>query len=225
MEGNEFVPYIASITDLMFYGQHIASGSILSDRFIVTSAGAMSRSHSRHHTLTVIAGLTMTWGWSNEQYRVDDIISHPDFDADTNENDIALLLTTTPINFHERVQPIDFSSYHLGLGDVVFSGFGLDDLNQFTHNPLESIASRVLSNEECRQWLAAQSSVPIFDSKVCIILNDERGICRNDYGAPLTVGNQLVGLSSWNVPCTTNSPVVIERISWHLDFIRQHTSL
>ena len=220
LESDQFVPYIVSITESMFYGQHIASGSILSERFVLTNAHSLRSSSAS--TLLVITGITFTWEFGTERYRVSEILIHPNFNTNMRENDIALLQTTTSINFHERVNSIDLSHVILGHGDAIISGFGLDDLNQATHNPLESIESRVITNEECRQILGVQNGERIFNSKACVLPNDERVICINDYGAPVTVNNQLVGFSSWNVPCMHNSPIIVERISSHLDFIGKH---
>lgn len=220
LESGQFVPYIVSITESMMYGQHIASGSILSERFVLTNAHSLRSSST--NTLLVITGITFTWEFGTERYRVSEILIHSDFNTNTRENDIALLQTTTSINFHERVNSIDLSHVILGHGDAIISGFGLDDLNQATHNPLESVDSLIITNDECRQMLGAQNGERIFNSKACVLPNDKRSICRNEFGAPVTVDNQLVGFFSWNVPCMHNSPIVVERISSHLDFIGKY---
>lgn len=220
LESGQFVPYIVSITEAMFYGQHIASGSILSERFVLTNAHSLRSSGPI--SLTVITGITFTWEMGTERYRVSEMLIHPEFNTNTRESDIALLQTTTPINFHDRVNSIDLSHIILGHGDAIISGFGLDDLNRVTHNPLESVDSHVITNEECRQLLGAQNGERIFNSKACALPNDKRSICSNDYGAPVTVDNQLVGFLSWNVPCMHDSPIVFERISSHLDFIGKY---
>lgn len=219
LENGKVVPHIVSITDQMRYTDHIGSGSILNSRYIIS--GAHSLQHVDPNTLTVVANAQQTWDWSNPEivrYGVDKIVIHPSFNTDSRENDIGLLHTTISIVFNDRVQPISLSQSTLTSQDVVMSAFGLTDSHS-TFVPLAVADFTSISNDDCKVMLGSANAEMIFESKVCVLPKDGRVICRNDYGAPLTSDNQLAGVTSWNVPCAHNSPIVLERISSHLDFI------
>lgn len=216
------VPYIVSITDAMMYTQHTASGSILNHRYIVSNARPFNGLwHSPGHFVAV-ANIPRTWDKSEDRYQIESYVIHPDYNEDTDENDIAVLRTIETIAFHERVQSIPLSVLLLDNQDVTFSGFGLVEDNPITHVPLTIAEFRTISNEECGRLLGSDD-VKLFDTKACVLPKDNRIICNSDNGAPLTIGNRLVGISSWSIPCQRNYPIVVERITAHMDFILNHS--
>lgn len=169
-----------------------------------------------------VANIPRTWDRSNDSYEIENYVIHPEFDLETGENDIAILRTTTSIEFHERVQPIPLSVFLLDHQDASFSGFGFVEDNPIVFVPLTTAEFRTISNEECKNLLGEEAGM-VFDSKACVLPKDNRIICNYDNGAPLTIGNRLVGISSWSIRCQSNAPIVVERISSHSDFILQHT--
>lgn len=58
-----------------------------------------------------------------------------------------------------------------------------------------------------------QNGLRIFDSKMCTFTRSAEGTCHGDEGGALIVGGQIVGVSSWQVPCAVGHPDVYERIS------------
>ncbi len=216
------VPYIVSITDAMMYTQHTASGSILNHHYIVSNARSFSGSWHQPGHFVAVANIPRTWDRSDDWYPIESYVIHPEFNEDTGENDIAVLRTQATMNFHARVQPIPLSVLLLDGQDVLFAGFGLVEDNPITHVPLTRAEFETISNEECGRRLGSQS-VMLFDTKACVLPKDNRIICNYDNGAPLTIDNRLVGISSWSIQCEPNYPIVVERISAHMDFILRHT--
>lgn len=218
-DGN--IPFVVSITDLMRYTDHVASGSIVSNRFVLTNAAYVADSFVEPWHLNVVGNIPRTWDRSDDFYAVEEIIAHPNFVQVTNENDIALLKTSSIINFHERVQPIALSSFELTNQDAVISGFGFTEEWSRMYAPLINVDFRTISNEECKVLVGDQADL-VFDSKACVLPRDDRVICNNDNGSPLTVNNQVIGLSSWDIPCVPGSPIIVERVFLHLDFIQSN---
>lgn len=218
------MPYLVSIRDDWMYTNHVGSGSILNSRFVITTARIIDIRHGVPSNLKVHANVPRTWDWTPDVYTVEENFIHPDFNHETDENDIGLLRTETEIAFHARVQPIPLSSIWLSNQDAVFSGYGFNDGSSTIGAPIAVVDFRTISNDECIRILGTQNGALVFDTKACVLPADNRVICRNDNGAALTVNGQLVGTSSWNVPCAHNSPIVVERISAHLDFIRQYVN-
>lgn len=206
----------------MMYTQHTASGSILNNRYIVSNGRPFSGTWNSPSHFIAVANIPRTWDRSPDSYQIESYVIHPEFDMETGENDIAILRTTTSIEFHERVQPIPLSVYQLDKQDAIFSGFGFVEDNPIVYTPLTIAEFSTISNEECRNLLGEEAGI-VLDSKVCVLPKDNRIICNYDNGAPLTIDNRLVGISSWSIRCQSNAPIVVERISSHLDFILQHS--
>lgn len=223
---SEDTKFVVSIIDNMMYTAHVASGSILSSRFVLTNARPLARwGHTRSFSsLVIVVDIQKTWD-NGIHYRVAQEIINPNFDRDNKMNDIGLLYTALPIEFGDRAQPISISSRPvLSNQDSVFSGYGFNEKSSTIHVPLNVVKFVTISNDECKQILGGQNAEMIFETKVCVSPKDNRVICSNDNGAPLSIDNELVGISSWNVPCAHNSPVVAERVAPHLDFIRQYVA-
>lgn len=214
-------PFVVSITDAMRYTDHVAAGSILNNRFVLTNARPFSTSFNLPSDFKIVGNIPRTWDRSVDIYSVERIFVHPNYVEATSENDVALLQTSTAINFHDRVQPIALSEVVLANQVAVISGYGFTGEYSRMYAPLINVDFRAISNEECRSILGTANAALVFESKACVLPIDDRVICNNDNGAPLTVNGQVIALSSWNVPCAHNSPIVVERITAHLDFIRE----
>lgn len=207
---------------------HIGSGSILNERFVLSAAHSFFGADPG--TLQVVANIQRTSDWSNPEimpYRVLRTIIHPDFIVDTRENDVGLLQTSIPIVFNDRVRSIS-----LGFRTNSFmwmNGFGLNEATNAIDVPLTWVGFSLITNDECKLMLGPSNAEKIFESKFCVLPRDDRIICRIDAGAPMLMDNWmvswLVGVASWNVPCAHNSPIVMERLSSHLDFINTNIVL
>lgn len=204
----------------MMYTAHAASGSILNEHFVLTNAGPLSHGWSRFE---INANSPRTWDATpGDVYLVDEVYVHPDYDIETNKNDIGLVHTELPIVFHARVQPIALSDVWLSPSDdVVFAGYGFNEEAGIIHAPLAVVESRSITNEACRANLETEKSTLIDDDKVCVIPQDNRVIYRNDNGAALTLNEKLVGVNSWSIDGTAGAPIVTERVASHMDFIRK----
>jgi Trypsin len=164
--------------------------------------------------------------WNNpnsKSYFVDEVIIHPGFVRETFQNDIAILRTTQPIEYDSYTQPIPLNFMaNLDNQFAVFSGYGFTDQDSSFNIPRNVVNFEVITNARCRTLVSENFRNRVFDTKACVLPVDSRLICSNDNGSPLTVDNQLVGISSWHVSCVQNSPIVVERISAHMNFIRQN---
>lgn len=215
------VPFIVSIRDFMRYTDHVASGSILNSRFILTNARPFAKQYALPSHFKIVGNISKTWEDSTDYYSVERMFIHPNYNEVTHENDIALLQTTKAINFHDGVQPISLSESVLTEQDAIMSGFGFTEAFRTIRTPLINVAFRAISSDECKRILSSDDAALVFESKACVLPIDGRKICNNDNGAPLTTNNQVIAFSSWHVPCVQSSPIVVERVSAHLDFIKE----
>ncbi|XP_069872119.1 serine protease 55 isoform X1 [Dipodomys merriami] len=86
--------------------QHLCGGSIISAWWVLTAAHCVNSQDIFPVELSIIVGTTNLMSPSMEVKEIASIILHKDFQVDTMDNDIALLLLTSPIQFNEAVVPI-----------------------------------------------------------------------------------------------------------------------
>lgn len=112
-------PYVVSIRDSK--ANYIATGSIISSRFILTSARALDK-YSDPKSITVLAGTESLKGADGTELSIEKIIKHCD--------DIALLRTSDEIIFSTSILPIRISTDDIysdeikGQEPVTISGWG-----------------------------------------------------------------------------------------------------
>uniref|UniRef100_A0A8D1REU6 Inactive serine protease 54 n=1 Tax=Sus scrofa TaxID=9823 RepID=A0A8D1REU6_PIG len=100
----EEFPWVVSLQDSQY--THLAFGSILSEFWILSIASAFQ---NRKDAVAIVGIAKMDAKLiAHEEYPVNTIIIHEDFDNVTMKNNIALLKTDTAIKFNSLVQPICF---------------------------------------------------------------------------------------------------------------------
>ncbi|KAF3837347.1 hypothetical protein F7725_004811 [Dissostichus mawsoni] len=121
-------PWVASI---QAYGKHRCGGSLISDMWVLIDAYCII---NQPENITVVLGLESMSGpnLNNVSKAIDKIIVHPlynvfsDFNEDNN-NDMALLKLSSPVNFTDYIQPVCLASanstFYTGVSSWVV-GFG-----------------------------------------------------------------------------------------------------
>ncbi|XP_023980942.1 inactive serine protease 54 [Physeter macrocephalus] len=103
VEDEEF-PWVVSLQDVQY--THLAFGSILSEFWILSIASAFQ---NRKDAVAIVGIAKMDAKLiAHEEYPVNTILIHEDFDNKTMKNNIALLKTDTEMQFNNLVRPICF---------------------------------------------------------------------------------------------------------------------
>ncbi|ETN60982.1 chymotrypsinogen 2 [Anopheles darlingi] len=192
-------PFMVSLRGM--YGDHMCGGSILSEFWILT--GPASRA-------------------------VDNFGS--DYNPDNSHiNDIALLKLYDPLQFSAQVSrarlPQSFSEItdpnDLG---VTLIGWGLTATGGSVPKTLQRVDYYIVPNAQC----AAIHRYPIYPSHICAATpGGGKGQCSGDSGGPLLHHGVQLGIVSWSVkPCAIAPyPGVLTKVSHHIAFIEQYTSV
>ncbi|XP_010984058.3 LOW QUALITY PROTEIN: inactive serine protease 54 [Camelus dromedarius] len=97
-------PWVVSLQDSQY--THLAFGSILSEFWILSIASALQ---NRKNDVTIVGIAKMDAKLiPHEEYPVNTIIIHEEFDNETMKNNLALLKTDTAMHFNDLVRPICF---------------------------------------------------------------------------------------------------------------------
>ncbi|MGH0151271.1 UNVERIFIED_CONTAM: hypothetical protein FKN15_032369 [Acipenser sinensis] len=153
------------------------------------------------------------------------VITHPEWNPYTINNDISLVKLTAPVSFNARVAPVclpSASDDFQGGSLCVTSGWGLTRYNAlFTPNKLQQTALPLLTNAECSSYWGNKIS----DVMICAGAAGATS-CMGDSGGPLVCEKDnvwtLVGIVSWGSSrCSTTTPAVYARVTAFRSWVDQ----
>lgn len=193
------------------------------------------------HVLTIaqIVRTFVTWniGYGSPNYnqlswvRTDTAIIHPNYNVDSRENDIALLVVPTPFIWSENVQPVSLpptTAQHLPLVNEqgIILGFGWTGADAVQSNQLQVAFVRVIPDDQCQNIIAVS-----FPNHFCA--RDDivpANICQGDLGGGFLnhYRNQVIitGLNSILLEgCNTAWPSAYTRIHPFIPWIQSVTGL
>ncbi|XP_065597738.1 transmembrane protease serine 2 [Cyrtonyx montezumae] len=208
-------------------GTHICGGSIITRDWLVTAAHCVEGQFSDPSVWSVYAGiLSQNQMLSGLGYRVQQIISHPDYDTDSKDNDVALMKLETPMHFTDTVRPVCLPNPGMMFEpnqQCWISGWGAEYQGGKTASDLNYVMVPLIESSTC-------NSVSVYDGMVLPTMVCagylEGGIdsCQGDSGGPLVTNKNsvwwLVGDTSWGTGCATaNRPGVYGNMTVFTDWI------
>ncbi|CAH0695444.1 unnamed protein product [Spodoptera exigua] len=196
-------------------------GIILNNRSVLTAAHCIADDEVGRWRIRIGSVFANSGG---AVYNSNQHIIHPSFNADTLDNDIAILRSATAFSFNNaaRAASIAGSNYHLPENRYVWAaGWGVTNQGsssgseQLRHVQLETINQNTCRNNYAN-W-----GVTITDNVVCAGWNfGGRGQCQGDAGGPLYHNGAVVGVYSFSLGCgVANYPGINTRISSYTSWI------
>ncbi|XP_065211786.1 venom protease-like [Planococcus citri] len=231
-QGSEDWPWMAllvSKSDGPGYGDWFCGGSLLNSRYVLTAAhcfyskGARSKDESDFY---VRLGEYDTGDYAEtetQEFDVDKLIVHPEYDPAVNINDIAILKLNQTVQYTQYVRPICLPGAEPRVNeDTIVAGWGLTAYQGSKSHLLLYVDLPVRDLNECRDALFDS---PVHDSNICA--GPETGgkdSCNADSGGPLMYqGNgkrwESVGIVSWGRRCGEAYPGVYTSVVKFLKFI------
>ncbi|KAF5298864.1 hypothetical protein FQA39_LY11676 [Lamprigera yunnana] len=225
---NEF-PFVAKLIDLRT-GNLTCGATIIANKYALTAARCISNENFENYAL--LTGEYRNGSASAGFYLLADFIVHPDYNNNTNENDIAVIIIDGKNRFGEDVGPVCFPSpstnYDL-IGETLTAlGWCTTTLNGSASIELQKVNLTVESNDVSAQQL---QDVQIFINYLCTRRNKEGGRCTafpNDpYRQLMNLPVILMGTTSTGGGPTSDSPGPIIRaymsIGYYMDWIESTT--
>nr|CBN81366.1 Serine protease 27 [Dicentrarchus labrax] len=160
------------------------------------------------------------------------ILLHPNYDSNTNDNDIALLRLSSPVKFTDYIRPVC-----LAASDSVFNngtdswvtGWGAvkEGVSLPFPETLQEVEVPVLGNRQCN---CLNGVGTVTDNMICAgVLAGGKDSCQGDSGGPMVnkQGSAWVqsGIVSFGFGCARpNLPGVYSRVSSYQSWINSHIS-
>lgn len=201
-------------SNLIYFLKPVCGGTIISKDSIITAGHCVDGKTSNDVSVLVGTNQLDNGGTS---YPCDSIIIHDAFNAETNENDIALVKIKGSISFTDEVQLILLAKVYItSLTNlpVVLSGWGAITANGPISNELRYVERRTISHENCSAQY--DNELIILPNQMCTfsedIYNVVNGSCTGDAGGPLTYNGMLLGVLSQVGACVDGKPDIFTTV-------------
>ncbi|XP_037782937.1 trypsin-1-like [Penaeus monodon] len=212
-----------------WYTYHICGASVIDQNWIITAA------HCTHQftpkELLVVAGdhLLKEKEGSEQSRYIERIVEHENYNANTQENDIALIKLSSPLELDGMtVSPTCLPPPMANFtGDCVVTGWGKLREGGKSADLLQKVIVPIISDTDCENsYRVIGYTGPVVDSMMCA--GHEFGgkdACQGDSGGPFACRGAdnryyLAGIVSWGIGCARpNVPGVYTEVSRYINWI------
>ncbi|KAM4619777.1 transmembrane protease serine 2 [Polymixia lowei] len=211
---------------LQIYGQHVCGGSVISPYWILSAAHCFQKFSEPRSWMVYSGDVSLSTMSSYPGNSVSRIISHENYDTDTQDNDIALMRLETPLTFSRTVKPVCLPNVGVNLSperQAWITGWGTLFSQGISPDTLRQAPVTIYSRDTCNERNVLNGRVT--ESMVCAgKLLGGVDSCQGDSGGPLVAkeGGQwwLAGDTSWGIGCAMrNKPGLYGNVTHFIDWI------
>ncbi|XP_064180643.1 polyserase-2-like [Anguilla rostrata] len=206
---------------LHIFGDHQCGGSLITKEWVLSAAHCFDSTFV--NPWSVYLGRQNQEGSNPHEVSigVGQIVLHPDYDAQSSDNDIALLRLASPVNFTNYIRPIclaaSASTFHSDTSSWV-TGWGAINEGVVLPSPqtLQEVEVPVVGNKQCT---CLYGEGQITENMMCAGLSTGgKDSCQGDSGGPMVSKQNSVwvqsGIVSFGIGCARPKfPGVYTRVS------------
>lgn len=213
---------------------HFCGGALINEKWMVTAAHCV-RGLLNEDVLVVVGETVLKGGASRREVAL--IISHPEFNRDTYENDIAVVKLRSNVTFNSSIKSVRLVSTIDNERELIkkklrVAGWGAKEFDGNSVAVLQVIDIPYITRKRCNSINSYENRVS--GNMLCAGIKPEltpdgrliQDACKGDSGGPLIGGYAtatpiVVGLVSWGDGCAKpNKFGVYTRVSSYSDWVK-----
>ncbi|XP_045460971.1 chymotrypsin-2-like [Harmonia axyridis] len=192
-------------------------GSIIDNSWILTAAHCLDGQSAEK--IKVVAGTTTLKNGTGQEFEVESLKIHENYNSKNVTNDIGLIKLKKAIEFNDKMKNVPLAAKETKGGRrLILTGWGKTRYPGQTTTKLQKIDLLSVSDSDC----ATVYSGRVDKRNICTFGIPGRGACQGDSGGPLVLDGTQVGVVSWGVACARGLPDVFTDVYNFRDWIEQN---